>query len=31
VGQYQDISAINTTVDLKPDADADQLPIGTRV
>jgi len=31
VGQYQYISAINTTFDLQPAADADQLPIETRV
>ena len=30
VGQYQYISAINTTFDLQPAADADQLPIETR-
>jgi 4-carboxymuconolactone decarboxylase len=29
VGQYQYISAINTTFDLQPAADADQLPIET--
>jgi alkylhydroperoxidase family enzyme len=31
VGQYQYISAINTTFDLQPAADADQLPIQARV
>jgi alkylhydroperoxidase family enzyme len=31
VGQYQYISAINTTFDLQPAADADQLPIEARV
>jgi len=30
VGQYQYISAINTTFDLQPAADADQLPIESR-
>lgn len=31
VGQYQYISAINTTFDLQPAPDADQLPIESRV